>query len=452
MPHSFIRAYILILGLFFVTACSSKHYTLNLMPVPAVYTNAKESPLTDLSSLDTFPYQGILYVTNRASQKATDSPTTYYGHTRSTVLKLGLGTIKSKTEFASREEQQKITYLPKRQKLPIYVSKVTEFGALSSTVDDFSAPEKPYQIGDTSGEETFARLINEKLKISKDKSVTIYTNGYKVNFDKALLTSAGLWHFSGYDGVLIAFSWPSTPSLSAYFADLETASNSAYHLRLLLKFLREKTDAEHINILGYSAGGRIVVEALAPLMYQYVPYNSPDELKKKLRLGYITLVSSDYDRLTFAYLIKEGFLDIMQSLTIYGSKTDSALSLSQWFLGGERLGLFSASNKEKIKELTRFLSRDTLHLIDVTGAQYSSRGNGHGYFRSSPWVSSDLLLIHLGLSPLERGLVREKDSPLWYFPEDYITRLHRSLIQKGILIPYDEPLAELKRNIRQPHF
>ena len=63
---------------------------------------------------------------------------------------------------------------------------------------------------------------------------------------------------------------------------------------------------------------------------------------------------------------------------------------------------------------------ENLALINVTAAEGSTLGNGHGYFRSSPWVSSDFiaLLLH-DLAPEQRGLVRTAEDPIWSFPDDY---------------------------------
>jgi hypothetical protein len=50
--------------------------------------------------------------------------------------------------------------------------------------------------------------------------------------------------------------------------------------------------------------------------------------------------------------------------------------------------------------------------------------------RGSPWVSSDVLLTLLyDLEPEKRGLVRVPDSPVWVFPDDYIARLRRALVE-----------------------
>jgi hypothetical protein len=51
-------------------------------------------------------------------------------------------------------------------------------------------------------------------------------------------------------------------------------------------------------------------------------------------------------------------------------------------------------------------------------------GNGHGYFRNSPWASSDILMtLTYRLTPEQRGLLKQDDLPVFTFPADYIERL-----------------------------
>ena len=62
-------------------------------------------------------------------------------------------------------------------------------------------------------------------------------------------------------------------------------------------------------------------------------------------------------------------------------------------------------------------------LINVSDAEGADSGNGHGYFRSSPWASSDVLMtLYYGLLPGERGLVKDPDLPVFSFPPDYLER------------------------------
>ena len=74
------------------------------------------------------------------------------------------------------------------------------------------------------------------------------------------------------------------------------------------------------------------------------------------------------------------------------------------------------------KALTQY--KDQISMVNVTSAEGSESDNGHGYFRHSPWVSSDILMtLYYGLSPKERGLVGEKDLPMYTFPSNFIQRL-----------------------------
>ena len=77
----------------------------------------------------------------------------------------------------------------------------------------------------------------------------------------------------------------------------------------------------------------------------------------------------------------------------------------------------------------RFLDEQaTIDLIDVTAAEKSDAGNGHNYFRQSPWASSDLLMsLMYGPGPRERGLDRTEENPIWSFPPDYVDRLIQAI-------------------------
>ena len=64
----------------------------------------------------------------------------------------------------------------------------------------------------------------------------------------------------------------------------------------------------------------------------------------------------------------------------------------------------------------------------MTDAAGSTNENGHRYFRTSPWVSSDMLtMLRFGLEPAQRGLVRAEDLSTWRFPPDYPERLSDAL-------------------------
>jgi esterase/lipase superfamily enzyme len=248
-------------------------------------------------------------------------------------------------------------------------------------------------------------------------------------FENPLLVASELWHFLGYEGVFIAFAWPSTPSALAYFSDVETAALSAGNLRILIQYLAEKTDAHRIHIIGYSAGTRVVAQSLAQLALMHVGSASKDSAKA-LRIGHVILTGSDIDAHIFGSYLVDGLLDVVDDLTVYASAKDKALGLSRWVFGRNRLGqVVSADLSEDAASYLR--QNDKLIIVDATDAPGASSGSGHAYFRQSPWTSSDILAnLMFDLKPEERGLEQIGGRPIWTFSADYIDRLSEALVEK----------------------
>jgi esterase/lipase superfamily enzyme len=117
-------------------------------------------------------------------------------------------------------------------------------------------------------------------------------------------------------------------------------------------------------------------------------------------------------------------------LSIYISEKDKALSLSRFLTRRERLGQMWSQDMNPDVAKYLYQNEADISIINVTEASQATAGNGHGYFRQSPWASSDILVtLAYGLSPTERGLVRGEDSPVWAFPADYIERLRAAIIK-----------------------
>lgn len=323
------------------------------------------------------------------------------------------------------EQARRISLLKNRtEEYPLEVIGIDEFGTLEQTVP----PADDQTERSPAPGRRFIEEVNERLTVADKKDIYIYVHGYKVSFENPILVAAELWHFLGYNGAFIAYSWPTKPSVWAYFADLDNAVNSARYLRTLVIDLAHKTDAERIHVIGYSAGTRLVSRMLADLgIYAY--RMDHEEIDRAVKLGNLILIGSDVDQDVLAGYLLDGGLRVADSLTLYVSEADSALKFSRrMFRGRERAGelLDRAPLNPRAKAFMD--AHPKLRIIDVTKAAGGTRGSGHSYFRSSPWVSSDLLMTLLyGLPPEERGLVKEKDFPIWGFPPDYVERLRASL-------------------------
>lgn len=392
------------------------------MPAPDVYSAGAVDPLPEESPADRIPWAGMLYATNRAPATAEDTDL-YYSNRRGWRLTVGAARIDFGDMEIDWETAREASLLKNRPtEYPLRVSSVEEFGPLESGMNAFERYDGAF------ADERFAALVNEKLESSGHRDVYIYVHGYKVIFENPVLVSTELWHFLGYDGVFVAFSWPSTPKRLAYLSDLETAGWSARDLRVLVEFIAAHTEAERIHVVGYSAGTRVVLQMLAQLAYRHLDSDIA-EIRQDVRLGNVMLIGSDMDRNIVGGYLADGLLRIPERLTIYLSDSDQAMGMARFVFGRNRLGEIWSAADELHPDVAAYLREaSTLDLVDVSQAEDASAGNGHGYFRRSPWVSSDVLMtLMYGLDPGQRGLVRDERMPVWKFPPDYVTRLRASL-------------------------
>jgi esterase/lipase superfamily enzyme len=210
---------------------------------------------------------------------------------------------------------------------------------------------------------------------------------------------------------------------------VETAALSSHYLQILLEYLSEETDAENIHIVGYSAGTRLVISALAKLAMVHADQDKAS-IRRKLKIGHVILTASDFDRQLFGIHLVKGLLKVPKTLTVYVSESDSALGFSRWLFNRERLGQMWKDRTLPDTAASYLRKRQELIFIDVTDAESAAAKNGHAYFRKSPWVSSDILmtLMH-DFRPDERGLVQSGDISIWTFPSDYIQRLRSALLE-----------------------
>jgi esterase/lipase superfamily enzyme len=147
-------------------------------------------------------------------------------------------------------------------------------------------------------------------------------------------------------------------------------------------------------------------------------------------VGQVILVGSDIDRQIFGVYLADGLLDVVDHLSIYVSEKDPVLGFSRsLFSRRERLGQMWQPGELSPTVKDYLSDTEKLSIINVTEAEGTTgKGQGHGYFRSSPWASSDVLVtLRYNLPPRTRGLVRSGDSPIWGFPSDYVQRLRQTL-------------------------
>ncbi|MCD6343392.1 MAG: alpha/beta hydrolase, partial [Spirochaetaceae bacterium] len=295
--------------------------------------------------------------------------------------------------------------------------------ALHGLVDTSRLPE---DIHEPAGR--FAEIVNKRLAFNPVKDIFIYVHGVNRSFEYPLLVASELWHYMGYRGVFIAFSWPSGQNIMEYVTDVDTAEYSAVQLRRFLEYLISETEAERIHILAFSAGTKLVTLSLHQI--GLMELCNEDENPESTRIGRVLFAAGDVERQLFGMYVSDKLLEPIDSLTVYMSSSDKALNASRSIRRYPRLGQPWASEDISPEALSYIKNSGKLEFIDVSGQEGVQEGAGHEYFRSSPWVSSDILAnLALGVSPDKRGLVLQENQVYWSFPEDYIERLSLALEQ-----------------------
>ena len=394
-----------------LAACGPNLYNeIDLMPSPTIYAEALIDPFVDVTAQNVAARSQLFYATDRMPA-GPDDPQGFYNNERDFLLRTGVANVTIDPPLESWDAIRSVSLMKDRDEdYTLRVTGVQETGVMPFSVTEYSQSPPAQQEMDAAGRQ-FASQINAHLARSENKDIFIYTHGYNVDFDYSTLVSKELQHFLGYQGAFISYNWTATPSRLAYFRDQESAMATRRNLRELIEFLSENTRAENIHLIGYSAGSRLIFETAYQIALQ--PGSTA-------RLGRLILISSDLDRAFFLQAIADGLLDAVDDLTLYQSQTDAALAVSNFVFGRERLGQASTGENanERAQDSIRALS--DLHVIDVTGAEQASAGNGHWYFQSSPWASSDLFISLLtDRDPGARGLVREPGDVVWRFPANY---------------------------------
>lgn len=399
-----------------------------LMPAPAIFEAGRFDPFADIPTDARRLETEVLFATDRDPATTTD-PEPYYASRRGNLVRLGRARIRHGDGELNWETATRLSLEPKREQ-PYWLSiqEVDEIGILAWSATPFTDPLLLPSDSDAPAA-AFAAAVDEKLARSRGRDVVVYVHGFKVPFENPLLVAAELWHFLGYNGLVIPYSWPATPRLLAYFSDVETTRLSAYHLNEFIRFLQSRTQAERIHLVGYSAGTRLVLDALTMAALEGKGDKATaSATPSNGAIGEVILVGSDVDTGLFGAALTNGILRVSERLTVYLSGIDGALRFANLVFGQDRLGqILDTDMPPHVR--TALLARDDLVLIDVTDAENAGARNGHSYLRESPWVSSDILAtLAYRLGPAERGLTRpDPGLPIWSYPPNYIPRLRTGL-------------------------
>jgi hypothetical protein len=225
--------------------------------------------------------------------------------------------------------------------------------------------------------------------------------------------------------------WPSTANFLHYLTDVANARLSIPVFMRLIELLARHTEAEHINVLAYSAGAQIVTPAFSRLGVLH----SGESDNESLRLGELYFAAPDVAFKSFVDQLPD-FIDKVNRVSVVVNRRDSALWFSQLINGFSRLGRPNPADISE-EEIT-WLVKASAHLdYDMILVQPDVlpglRLRSHSFWYDHPWVSSDVLIkLFFHEPPSVRGLDRnlgEDGFVFWTFPPDYDARVVKAMRQ-----------------------
>jgi esterase/lipase superfamily enzyme len=270
----------------------------------------------------------------------------------------------------------------------------------------------------------FFKELSSRVASSHGREVLVFIHGFNVSFEDSLRRTAQLAYDLKFDGVPIAFSWPSrsigvsklqtaaailSPVAAAalniasarteYAAAGENADETVFSLREFLNDVRKKSGATTIHLIAHSMGARVLAKVLSEI-------GEPRPSPREASLREIVLAAPDISVGLFKRLA-EGFHSKAKRITLYASSRDHVLVLSKLINDHPRAG-------ETGVDIVVMPGIDT---IDVSAVDTELAG--HFYYGDNRSVVSDIFQLIRSVSPPgERfGLVRmlAPAGPYWLF-------------------------------------
>ena len=244
----------------------------------------------------------------------------------------------------------------------------------------------------------------DAIKSHGDKSALIFVHGYCNTVEDAIFRLTQIVFDTNYDGIPIAFCWPSAGSWTAYDYDRESAAYSRDPFLELVSLIQEQSGATKIMVLAHSMGNQIVTDAIA-----HAATAPPLSIRE------LIMAAPDVDRDVFKSLAGK-LKAVTKGLTLYASSADKALLASKVKAGDvPRAGDVPAEGPLIIEGI------DT---IDVTAVGDDMFALNHGTYSSDRSVIDDVGRIvitetrppHVRTPQLRRVPERSEHPIYWRYP------------------------------------
>ena len=236
----------------------------------------------------------------------------------------------------------------------------------------------------------FIEKLRDAIGQAEQPDALVFVHGYLRSFRQASGVLAEFVEQTGFPGVPVLWSWPSTSNPARYTVDETNIMWAQQDFARFLQDILTDSGARTVHLVGHSLGGRgLVTVTLLNLRQQGVDLSG---------VGQFVLLAPDVDEEIFRRDMAPALVKAGLQVTLYTSANDKALLTAYRVHGHRRAGDSSEGP----------LLFPGIETIDVTAANRSILG--HSYFEESEVVARDLaLLLNSGLTASER----EGLTPLW---------------------------------------
>lgn len=270
--------------------------------------------------------------------------------------------------------------------------------------------------------EELGESLRAAVAATPDRSLLVFVDGTKGDLYRSCALAAEARHLLGRSMPVVAFAWPSHQDIFHYLSkeDEHRADEAALPFAAAMDWLTTHSGAERVNVVSYSAGGRVSAIGLSHLRERHAELSGA-ALRERVPLRTVVFAAADepIDRfINEVPLIHE----MAERIVVTISKRDHAVALSEMLMGeGQRLG------RERWKgptpqEMAMLRELPHVEFVDVSYGR-RERGfkiRGHGYWYRQPWVVSDVLLaVRTGLPGDQRGLQPEALPRVWALTSAY---------------------------------
>jgi len=230
---------------------------------------------------------------------------------------------------------------------------------------------------------------------SSNRYPLVFVHGFNVPYEEAIMRASQITYDLKYQGPVVLFTWPAGSSdengffeenmiNKTYENNFANARDSVFIFRSFINELQKK--GIKINLIVHSMGHQVVLPALTKL--------GESEIKSTV-INKLILNAPDFEVEQFKKSVPN-IKKTADSITVYCSYNDRAMSASKTFNKNERLGACALV--------------DNVDVINVSAVDDPSLlGLGHGYY-SSRSILVDVFQNLIGIEAPQRLFIKKANS------------------------------------------